>query len=231
MGTTTNNYLNQTANAMSGNTYYIPNYLAVATTEVTAIATDATALEGEIGTRETVSNTVSENIITYTAIRDTASVIDTANGDDINSSGLHGTISGNDLMAGVIHNGITQTTNFDLEFIYEFTIDRPQVICMSLDQEREFGKVLGKLSEGQENTNQNIAPDESEAQDIVFDQNRVVIRGNVKVYRRDISSTAFIMDSPVQGEVDSSVYEIDGLGYVTDPILLDEQNFQVNDYE
>lgn len=104
--------------ALNSETYAIPAYLTVATTVVTSIDTDATVLEGEIGTRIAFTGSRQTKQLTISAIRSGAIVIDTINGDTLYTSGGSATLAGSDLQLGVIHAGITQTTNFDLEFNY-----------------------------------------------------------------------------------------------------------------
>jgi len=96
----------------------IPNFLAVATTVVTTLDTAITALDGEIGSRISLTGSRTGTEATFTGIRSGTDVIDTINGDTLISSGITQTSAGNDIVAAVIHNGITHTTNFDLEFIY-----------------------------------------------------------------------------------------------------------------
>jgi len=123
--TTTDNQLIEGAKALAGESYSTASYLAVATTEVANILVTDTALAGEIGTREALDITRTSNSVDFTAIRSGADVIDTSNGDDIKSSGTMTASSGGILLSGATHGGITQTTNFDLEFIYQQTVDRP----------------------------------------------------------------------------------------------------------
>ena len=111
----TNSYLENVANAMTGNTYVIPSYISVATTTVSSIATNASVLLGEIGTRVPITSTSNGNTITHTAIRTPAFVIDTINGDDIEAVGLNSGLTGNNLQEGLVVSGITQTTNFNVE--------------------------------------------------------------------------------------------------------------------
>lgn len=124
MGTITDGFLTNIAKAMNNESFQIPDYLGVATDVVASIGTTDSTLSGEIGSRIEFSGSRSNNIVTLTAIRSSVSVIDQENGDTLNTSGAFGDSTGDTLFAGVIHNGITQTTNFDIEFQYEITYDR-----------------------------------------------------------------------------------------------------------
>lgn len=117
-------FLNEQAKAINGESFVVPTHLAVATTVVTAIATTDTDLSGEIGTREALSGSRVDNVTSLSAVRSGADVQDTANGDEIKSSGIFSAITSGELLSGVVHGGITQTTNFDIEFVYDITVNR-----------------------------------------------------------------------------------------------------------
>ncbi len=120
----TDTFLINSAKAANSEAYRVASYLTVATAVVTDIATDATALEGEVGTRVALTGSRSGTVGTLSGIRSGVDVVDTANGDDLNSSGLSSyavaDTSTDDLFVGVITAGVTQTTNFDLEYIYNY---------------------------------------------------------------------------------------------------------------
>lgn len=123
MATITDSLLNNIAKAMNGETFKIFDYLSVATTEVTAIDTTSTSLDGEIGTRIGTSYSRTDNTVTVTALRSGVDVIDTVNGDILYTSGLNGDLT-DELLTGTIHAGVTQTTDYDIQFEYTFTFGR-----------------------------------------------------------------------------------------------------------
>jgi len=115
----TDTFITKRAESLDGVAVTIPAYLAVATTEIASIATSATELEGEVGTRGALSRSRSGFTVSYSAVRSGAVVIDTANGDSLNSSGLFDSLTNGDFEAGVTHTGILQQTSYDLEFNYD----------------------------------------------------------------------------------------------------------------
>lgn len=122
--TVTNTFLNEITKAINSESYIVPAYIAVATTEVAAINTTDTVLSGEIGGRMSTTNVRVDNNLNMSAIRTSASVINTEDGDDIKSTGLFDTTSGAYLLTGVVVAGVTHTTNFDIEIEFGLTIDR-----------------------------------------------------------------------------------------------------------
>jgi len=118
--TVTDTFLEEIAKAMNSESYVIPAYQAVGTSGVLVIAASDTALSSEIGSRVSLSTTRTLNEIEFSGIRSGAVVIDTTNGDDIRSTGMFNTATestSDKLLQGIATNGITQTTNFDVEFI------------------------------------------------------------------------------------------------------------------
>jgi len=122
--TVTNILLKEITKAINSESYIVPAYIAVATTEVASINTTDTVLSGEIGARMSTANTRTDNNLVMSAIRTSASVVDTANGDDIKTTGLFDTTSGAYLLTGVVVSGVTHTTNFDIEIEFGLTVDR-----------------------------------------------------------------------------------------------------------
>lgn len=122
--TITDTFLEEMAKAVNGESFTVPTYLAVATTQVTSISTEDTSLSGEIGTRGPLTGSRTDNVTTLSVVRSGTLVIDTTNGDDIRSSGLFDASSNGNFFTGVVHGGITQTTNFDIDFVYQLTTSR-----------------------------------------------------------------------------------------------------------
>lgn len=116
--------LNEVAKSINGESFIIPSHLAVASTTVSAIATTDTSLSGEIGTRVELEGSRTSNVISFSGLRSGTDVVDTTNGDSIKSSGIFDQVTSGELLIGVVHGGITQTTNFDIDFVYEVTVNR-----------------------------------------------------------------------------------------------------------
>jgi hypothetical protein len=119
-----NNMLNEVAKAINNESFVIPSHLAVGTGTVSSFLTTDTSVYGEIGTREEFSGSRIDNTITLTGVRSGTDVADTTNGDTLTNSGIYSASSGGTFLTGATHSGIIQTTNFDLEFIYTYTIER-----------------------------------------------------------------------------------------------------------
>lgn len=120
----TNTFLNTICAAINDETFMTPSYLAVATTVVSAILSTDSALSGEIGSRESMTGTRVNNIVTYDAIRSGVDVINTQTGDVLTSFGLFPLSTGPNLLSGVVVSGVTHTTNFDIEIITQIKVDR-----------------------------------------------------------------------------------------------------------
>ena len=119
-----NIYLNEIAKAAGGVSHTIPGWLAVGTTQITSIDTQATSLPGEVGTRVELNTTVAQNVTGYDAIRQSIQV-PVIEGQPIYWVALFPTDTGGIPYVATILPGLTQTTNFDLEFDYDVTFRRP----------------------------------------------------------------------------------------------------------
>jgi len=123
----TDNFLYEISKALNGDGYLIPAYLAVGTTDITAIDSADTSISGEIGTRKTVTLSRSTNTNEFSAIRSSTDVEDTVNGDNLESMGLFNNLTqstSEKLLTGVALSGITQTTAFDIEFVVNLEVNR-----------------------------------------------------------------------------------------------------------
>jgi len=116
-------YLENIAKAMAEESYNATTHLIVATGDNTTIDLTATALDGEIGTRQTLTRVRTSNRVNFTAVRDSTDVVDTVNGDSLTGAGMDIALTGSNLQVGV---GLSElhTTSFDLEFDFELTYDR-----------------------------------------------------------------------------------------------------------
>ena len=89
---------------------------------------------------------------------------------------------------------------------------------------------VGNLINEQDNIDTQLSPNESDVLQIEETSETIIIQGKVAGYKLIFASDAFIIDHPVQGELDSAVYKLDS-GYrkptdvyfdLTFPIYWDE---------
>jgi len=113
--------LEQNAKALNGESFEIPDYLAVGTS-LNILASD-TVLEGEIGSRVLLTGARTSNAVSFSAIR-TGAVLVSATGDTLRASALMTASTGGFINTSATHSGILQTTNFDVEFVYTLTYIR-----------------------------------------------------------------------------------------------------------
>lgn len=114
-------YLEEAAKAMNGESNVVPSHLVVAT-DVNVIDPTMTSFTGEVVTRPAFTNTRLGRTITRNAIFSGASV--PSGGITYRAAGSKPASSGGDLMTGVVYPGLTQTTDFDLEFLFEESFRR-----------------------------------------------------------------------------------------------------------
>ena len=120
----TDYFLNQISKSIAGESFVVPGYQTVGTGAVTAIATDDTSVYGEIGTRIALTGTRTGNNIEFTCTRSGAVVLDSTNGDSLTNTGVLAVATSGTLLQGVTLGTITHTTNFDIEFITNLTVNR-----------------------------------------------------------------------------------------------------------
>ena len=118
-----------TTKLLNGETANIPSSLAVSTdSTVTTLSTAATIIPGEIGDRISLTGSRTNNVLSLSGLRSSASVITTSTGDTLAVSGIHAGLVQTDvddkLMIYGTHPGTVQTTNFDIEFSYDLSIVR-----------------------------------------------------------------------------------------------------------
>lgn len=117
-------FLDEMAKALNKETYDTPNYLVLGSSEATSLSNSQPTVEGEYPTRIELSGSRTDNELIYSALRQGVAV--TGAEDALVTSGL--TVSGvtddTDLMAAIIHNGVTQTSNFDIEWQWTLKVDR-----------------------------------------------------------------------------------------------------------
>lgn len=81
---------------------------------------------------------------------------------------------------------------------------------MSLNPVKELGRELGKIKQEQDVTNSNISPDETVEQDQIVSIETLKLGGALSIIKWTYDGESFILDHPVYGELDSSVYKLDG---------------------
>lgn len=115
--------LNQVSKFLNGESGVIPGYLAVSTdTTLSSISTTATSLPGELAPRMQLVRSRSLNTVQYKATR--SSEIASPTGDIIRGSALFSGPSTQDMLVGALVPGLTHTTNFDMEFIFNIETRR-----------------------------------------------------------------------------------------------------------
>jgi len=104
------------AKAMNSEGYTVVSHLDVTTDTDFAASVTATDIGTELGSREATSNTRSTNVVTYSAIRSGADVVDTTNGDTLTGIGEFSASTSGDLHFNIELPSVNQTTGFDIEF-------------------------------------------------------------------------------------------------------------------
>lgn len=118
----TDNFLVGMAKLANNETYDIPAYLTVSSdSEFTATASTDT-ISSEIGDRIAISNTRSDKIITYDAVRSGAIV--SSDGETIYGVALTPSSGGAGAQIAISLPGLKQTQKFDLDFNIKVTMGR-----------------------------------------------------------------------------------------------------------
>jgi len=81
---------------------------------------------------------------------------------------------------------------------------------MSLDETREFGVMIGQMGSNQDDLQQNLTANDPLASFQLVADDIVTVGGYLAVTAKYLSTTSFVIDHPVYGELDSSVLAIDG---------------------
>ena len=84
---------------------------------------------------------------------------------------------------------------------------------MTLDSADEVGTFIAGLSQGQDDSNTNLPPEEVNASLFLTPLDRAQLATTVLLYIKYYDPTSFILDHPIYGILDSSTLEIDG-GYL-----------------
>jgi hypothetical protein len=84
---------------------------------------------------------------------------------------------------------------------------------MALDSTSQVAKIIGDLRKGQRVLEESI-PDESDSNFLLAPSDGLKITGEVVFTKKLYDPQSFILDHPVQGELDSPILVIDG-GYLS----------------
>lgn len=84
---------------------------------------------------------------------------------------------------------------------------------MALDNTKELGKIIGSLKSDQDTIKTNLAPDEEAGSLFIRNTENIKVTGVWTAIKRNYSTTSFIIDHVVYGELDSSTLLLDG-GYL-----------------
>ena len=83
---------------------------------------------------------------------------------------------------------------------------------MVLDSTKELGRIIGESTNSQEDIKTNLSPDEEAGSLVIKNTENIKVTGQVTITKKVYDEASFIIDHPVQGELDSSTLKIDG-GY------------------
>ena len=89
----------------------------------------------------------------------------------------------------------------------------------------ELGKVIGNLIQAQQITSQNRngAVVKTIKRRSIYED--IKVPGQIIFTKKVPASDSFILDHPVQGELDSAVYKLDGGWDASQEVILEIQNF------
>ncbi len=83
---------------------------------------------------------------------------------------------------------------------------------MAIDIISRLGNVLGKSISDQSILRENIRPEDPNALIQVGARERIIVTGTLVINKGTLGTDSFVIDHPVYGELDSSVFKLDG-GY------------------
>jgi len=88
-----------------------------------------------------------------------------------------------------------------------------------VDSATQLGRIIGGLANNQSSIQENLSPDDVNAQYTTVNSEQVKVNGTLTATKKTLATDAFILDHPIQGELDSSVYKLDG-GYSESGVIL-----------
>lgn len=84
---------------------------------------------------------------------------------------------------------------------------------MSINSSRELGTKLGEINQEQSDIRSNLSANEQDANIVLITTEAMKLIGSLVVTKKIYDDTSFIINHPVQGDIDSSTLYIDG-GYL-----------------
>lgn len=84
---------------------------------------------------------------------------------------------------------------------------------------KDLGKALGSMSREQQRIQENIYPDDPDAQLLLQIPDNITLSGTIVLTRFTYASDSFVLDHPVLGVLDSATLKLDG-GYVPGSTIL-----------
>lgn len=111
-------------NTVADNSSTLSNYGSVSTSTDVESDPTVTSLDGEIGSRSSLSSSVTDNVLSLSFIRSGASVVNTAGGDSLTAVALFDNLTGGDIHQLVTLPSLLHTTSFDIEFETQLTFGR-----------------------------------------------------------------------------------------------------------
>ena len=81
---------------------------------------------------------------------------------------------------------------------------------MAIDGISRIAGYVGGVFTEQDTIDNNLSPENGEFINVIETEDGIVIGGIVKGYKWIFATDAFIIDHPIQGELDSAVYKLDG---------------------
>lgn len=118
----TDNLLIGMAKLLNSESYDIPAYLTVSSDSNFDASTTASSIPGEVGSREALSNTRSDKVVTFETVRSGATA--SISGDILYGVALMPSSTGDDAQLLVELPGINHTQNFDIDFNFDITLRR-----------------------------------------------------------------------------------------------------------
>ena len=82
----------------------------------------------------------------------------------------------------------------------------------------ELGRMIGKMARDQSGIQENISPDDADAQLATLNSEVLQLTVTLTASSRELATDSFVLDHPVYGELDSPTLKLDG-GYRANYIL------------
>jgi len=116
-------YLEETAKALSNESYSLPSHVAISNQD-SSVGVTANSLTNEIGSRLASNSNRNDDTVSYEAVRSSTDVVDTTNGDTIEEIGFFDASSGGDMLTFDDIPSIEQTIDFDVDITKNVTPER-----------------------------------------------------------------------------------------------------------